>query len=105
MARIIHTGIPAEPTQPISAAVCRTAIDKLQATLDSRPHYQPTRPTALVLDHPACEHMCRNCYMSCAIAPERIDWWQKELAIAEAYESGLALEHGGALFLEPAGRA
>lgn len=105
MARIVQTGIPATPWKPIPADQCRAAIANLAMTVASRPHYQPQTAAAIALDRPACEHMCPNCYMACAIAPERLAWWQRELAFAEAFEAGLALEHGGALFLEPAGRA
>ena len=105
MARLIHTGIKAEPRPPIAASHCRAAIDGLKATVENRPNYQPNSPTALVLHHPACEHQCSTCYMACAIAPDRLAWWKNELVMAEAYEAGAALQHGGVLFLEPAGRA
>lgn len=105
MVHIVHTGVPAEPRRPIRAEACHAALAKLRATVASRPNYQPLNATALALKRPACEHLCITCYMACAIAPERIAWRENELASAEAYEAGLALEYGGAIFLEPAGMA
>lgn len=105
MARVVHTGIKPEPQVPIRSEHCRAAIAKLEAIIQQRPNYQPMRPTALALDHPACSHGCSTCFMTCAIAPERLAWWENELAMAEAYEAGANLQHGGALFLAPVGRA
>lgn len=105
MAFLVDTGIKAEPKKPIGSEQCRWAIARLQATLEQRPNYQPRSPKALALRNPACAHACAVCYVECAIAAESLAWWRNKLAIAEAFKSGASLQHGGALFLEPAGRA
>lgn len=97
MARIIDTGIAAEPNKPIAAEHCRSALAKWNARVKGRPNYRPDRPTAIVLDTPACEHRCATCYMECAIAPDRLAWWVKELALAEVYEAAANRQHGVAL--------
>jgi hypothetical protein len=105
MGYLVDTGIKPEPKKPIGSEHCRSAIARLEVTLEQRPNYQPRSSKALALRNPACAHGCAVCYMECAIAPERLAWWQNELAMAEAFESGASLQHEGALFLEPAGRA
>lgn len=105
MAYIVYTEAGGEPRQPIRAEACRTALVNLRAIVAVRPGYQPPTSKPLVLKQPACEHQCPTCYMACAIAPERVAWWETELARAEAFETGAALGYGGAIFLEPAGRA
>lgn len=105
MAYVVDTGIKPEPRKPIASECCRVAITGLETRLQQRPNYQPDRPKALVLRSPACSHGCTTCYMTCAIAPERLAWWRNELAAAECYEAGAVLQHDAALFLEPVGRA
>lgn len=46
----------------------------------SRPNYRPPEGETLILRTPACEHECTSCFMSCAIAPARLQWWEQELA-------------------------
>lgn len=64
------------------------AIARLTRLMKKRPFV--TGVKNLVLDRPACERNCPTCYMECAIAPERLAWWQKELVELQAQEA----DHG-----------
>jgi len=76
-----------EPTPPSSAdakyaLIAMQAIEKHAMIVAARPNYKPSRPTELPLKRAVCEHACDKCYMGCAIAPERLLWWEGELAKA-----------------------
>jgi hypothetical protein len=53
-------------------------IERFAKRVEERPNYKPERG-GLVLRSPACAHACAKCFMECAIAPERLRWWQAEL--------------------------
>lgn len=59
-------------------------IERYSAIIASRPHYQPkwAGEDTDLLRHAACERQCDKCYMACAIAPERLKWWENQLAKA-----------------------
>lgn len=73
-----HANSPSAITTMWSAAM--TNIERYSAIVASRPNYQPERDEQLTLNRPACEWQCAKCYMTCAIAPNRVEWWQNELA-------------------------
>lgn len=52
-------------------------IEQHSAAIGRRPHADQSGDR---LANPACEHGCNACYMSCAIAPARLKWWEGELA-------------------------
>lgn len=60
--------------------MCLEAIEGFESKLADRPAYAASLEGSIRLREPACELKCRNCYMQCAIAPERLEWWEKELA-------------------------
>jgi hypothetical protein len=64
----------AHPSAPLIAI---QALERLYTKLAQRPN--PER-SALVLRSPQCEHGCDVCYLTCAVIPERIAWWEAELA-------------------------
>lgn len=61
------------------AMLALQALERLHGILASRPNpqYRDVR-----LERSACEHECDHCYMECAVAPKRIEWWEGELAKA-----------------------
>jgi hypothetical protein len=62
--------------------IAMQAIEKFAMIVAARPNYRPERPSELALKKPACEHECDKCYMGCAVAAERLAWWEGELAKA-----------------------
>ncbi len=55
-------------------------IERFSAIIASRPNYKPDKDDTLRSRKPACEWGCAVCHMECAIAPDRLAWWQAELA-------------------------
>lgn len=72
----------APPTRldPRFADAAMRNISMFAGRIASRPHYRPDRSGALILNEAACEHNCAACYLACAIAPDRLAWWERELA-------------------------
>lgn len=52
-------------------------IERQSAIVARRPAAAPDEQQ---LANPACKHGCNACYMSCAISPARLKWWEEELA-------------------------
>lgn len=73
-----HANSLATITTMWSAAM--TNIERYSAIVASRPNYQPKHEDEIALGRAACEWQCAKCYMTCAIAPDRVEWWQNELA-------------------------
>ena len=54
-------------------------IEKWSGRIAHRP-YERAKDGGIILNVAQCEHECAKCYMECAIAPERLEWWEGELA-------------------------
>jgi hypothetical protein len=64
----------------------RQKIAENERFLRLRPVVRPELGRDIVLARPACEHACEQCLMSCAILPERTEWWRSELRRLEIDE-------------------
>jgi len=54
-------------------------IEKWSARIANRPH-ERAKDGGIILNAAQCEWECAKCYMECAIAPGRLEWWEQELA-------------------------
>lgn len=76
-----------EPTPPASAnsnyaLIAMQAIERFAAIVSARPNYKPARTGHSILKKAACDYGCERCSMECAVASERLLWWEGELAKA-----------------------
>lgn len=58
-------------------------IERYAKIVASRPNYEPKSKSERPLRIPACSQGCAKCFMECAIAPSRLEWWENELAKTE----------------------
>jgi hypothetical protein len=58
-------------------------IERFSERIASRPPLAASkREHCVVLRTPQCGHDCNPCVLECAIAPDRLVWWERELARA-----------------------